>query len=320
MSNSKITLSEELQRFNPVTVIGAGTIGISWTTLFLAYGLTVRVNDPRPDLKEVVLNGIEQIKPTLKALGLPTENLTDHLEIEPDLERSLQGSAVVQENGPERIEFKQELFSKIEKAVTKETLLLSSTSGIPSSEIAKGMKNPGRLLIGHPFNPPHLVPLVEVVPGEHTEVQAVNDAIAFYKSLGKEPMVLKKEIPGFVANRLQSALFREAIHLVLEEVVSMKDLDRIVTNSIGLRWAVGGPFLTFHLGGGKGGLPAFLKHLGPNLQSGWKNLGNPTLDESIVQKLSNEAMNSYGKVQIEELENKRDQKQISVLHVMNNQH
>ncbi|WP_342754646.1 3-hydroxyacyl-CoA dehydrogenase NAD-binding domain-containing protein [Bacillus sp. PK3_68] len=153
MSNSKITLSEELQRFNPVTVIGAGTIGISWTALFLAYGLTVRVNDPRPDLKEVVLNGIEQIKPTLKALGLPTENLTDHLEIEQDLERSLQGSAVVQENGPERVEFKQELFSKIEKAVTKETLLLSSTSGIPSSEIAKGMKNPGRLLIGHPFNP-----------------------------------------------------------------------------------------------------------------------------------------------------------------------
>lgn len=261
MSNSKITLSEELQRFNPVTVIGAGTIGISWTTLFLAYGLTVRVNDPRPDLKEVVLNGIEQIKPTLKALGLPTENLTDHLEIEPDLERSLQGSAVVQENGPERIEFKQELFSKIEKAVTKETLLLSSTSGIPSSEIAKGMKNPGRLLIGHPFNPPHLVPLVEVVPGEHTEVQAVNDAIAFYKSLGKEPMVLKKEIPGFVANRLQSALFREAIHLVLEEVVSMKDLDRIVTNSIGLRWAVGGPFLTFHLGGGKGDSRHFLNIL-----------------------------------------------------------
>ncbi|WP_342539505.1 3-hydroxyacyl-CoA dehydrogenase NAD-binding domain-containing protein [Heyndrickxia sp. FSL K6-6286] len=319
MIQSKIRLPDELQRFNPVTVIGAGTIGVSWTALFLAYGLTVRVNDPRPDVKEVVLNGIDQIKPTLKALGLPTEGLTNRLEIEPDLDRALQGAAVIQENGPERLEFKHELFSKIEKVVSKETLLLSSSSGIPSSEIAKGMKNPERLLIGHPFNPPHLVPLVEVVPGEYTKDQAVQDAITFYRALGKEPMVLEKEIPGFVANRLQSALFREAVNLVLEGVVSMEDLDRIVTNSIGLRWAVGGPFLTFHLGGGKGGLPAFLQHLGPNLQNGWKNLGNPNLDEANVQTLSNHAMNSYGNVPIEQLEKSRDQKQLSVLKMLKDQ-
>lgn len=179
------------------------------------------------------------------------------------------------------------------------------------------MKNPGRLLIGHPFNPPHLVPLVEVVPGDHTADQAIDDAIAFYEALGKEPMVLKKEIPGFVANRLQSALFQEAIHLVLEGVVSMEDLDRIVTNSIGLRWAVGGPFLTFHLGGGKGGLPAFLQHLGPNLQDGWKNLGKPRLDEITIQTLSKQAMSTYGTVQMEQLEKQRDQMQIAVLNLIN---
>lgn len=312
-----IALSKNLQRFNPVTVIGAGTIGISWTALFLAHGLTVRVNDPRPDINAIVHHGIEQIKPTLQALGLPIEGLTDHLVIEPDLERSLQGAAVVQENGPERVGVKQELFAKIEELVAKDTLLLSSTSGIPSSEIAKEMKNPGRLLIGHPFNPPHLVPLVEVVPGDHTADQAIDDAIAFYEALGKEPMVLKKEIPGFVANRLQSALFQEAIHLVLEGVVSMEDLDRIVTNSIGLRWAVGGPFLTFHLGGGKGGLPAFLQHLGPNLQDGWKNLGKPKLDEITIQTLSKQAMSTYGTVQMEQLENQRDQMQIAVLNLIN---
>lgn len=312
-----IALSKNLQRFNPVTVIGAGTIGISWTALFLAHGLTVRVNDPRPDIHVIVHHGIEQIKPTLQALGLPIEGLTDHLVIEPDLERSLQGAAVVQENGPERVGVKQELFAKIEELVAKDTLLLSSTSGIPSSEIAKEMKNPGRLLIGHPFNPPHLVPLVEVVPGDHTADQAIDDAIAFYEALGKEPMVLKKEIPGFVANRLQSALFQEAIHLVLEGVVSMEDLDRIVTNSIGLRWAVGGPFLTFHLGGGKGGLPAFLQHLGPNLQDGWKNLGKPRLDEITIQTLSKQAMSTYGTVQMEQLENQRDQMQIAVLNLIN---
>lgn len=121
-----IALSKNLQRFNPVTVIGAGTIGISWTALFLAHGLTVRVNDPRPDIHVIVHHGIEQIKPTLQALGLPIEGLTDHLVIEPDLERSLQGAAVVQENGPERVGVKQELFAKIEELVAKDTLLLSS--------------------------------------------------------------------------------------------------------------------------------------------------------------------------------------------------
>ncbi|HDR6289188.1 TPA: hypothetical protein QCU33_005312 [Bacillus cereus] len=311
---TNLDIAQELQRFNPITVIGAGTIGISWTALFLAHGLSVRVNDPRPDLKEVVLDGINQIKPTLKAMGLPTDELTDRLVIEPDLERALEGVAVIQENGPERLEFKQDLFSKIEQIVDKDTLILSSSSGIPSSDIAKSMKNPGRLLIGHPFNPPHLVPLVEVVPGAHTDEKAVEDAVIFYKSLGKEPLVLNKEMPGFVANRLQAAIFREAVYLVMEGVVTMEDLDKIVTNSIGLRWAVGGPFLTFHLGGGKGGLPTFLKHLGPGLDKRWNQLGEPRLDEPTVKALSDKARASYGKVPIEKLEQLRDQKQISVLH------
>jgi ketoreductase RED1 len=155
------------------------------------------------------------------------------------------------------------LFSRIERAAPADALLLSSTSGIRATDIAGALQQPGRLVLGHPFNPPHLVPLVEVVRGEQTDPEAVRRAVDFYTALGKKPRVLRKEVPGFVANRLQSALFREAINLFVQGVVTEEELDEIVTSSIGLRWAVAGPFRSFHLGGGPGGLPAFLQHLGP---------------------------------------------------------
>ncbi|MCU5600864.1 MULTISPECIES: 3-hydroxyacyl-CoA dehydrogenase NAD-binding domain-containing protein [Bacillus cereus group] len=309
--------SENLHMFSPVTVIGAGVIGISWTAYFLAKGLEVRVNDVLPDLEAVVHAGIKQIIPTLHELGLPTEGLTDRLIIERNLERALDGAAVVQENGPERIDFKQELYARIEQFVSKDTLLLSSSSGLKASEIAEKMKNPERMLIGHPFNPPHLVPLVEVVPGLLTASSAVEKAVNFYEALGKNSLVLKKEMDGFVANRLQSALFREAIHLVLEGVVSMKELDEIVTSSIGLRWAAGGPFLTFHLGGGKGGFPAFLKHLGSGMDALWDHLGKPHLDKDTVHLLTEQAIDSYGTIAKNQLEEERDCRQLSVLCSLN---
>ncbi|MDP4163541.1 MAG: 3-hydroxyacyl-CoA dehydrogenase NAD-binding domain-containing protein [Bacillota bacterium] len=314
--NNSPQLPEELRSFSPVTVIGAGVIGISWTALFLAKGLEVRVNDVRPDLEEVVYKGLEQMIPTLKELGLPTEGLKDRLIIEKNIERALDGAAVVQENGPERIAFKQELYAQIEQFVSKDTLLLSSSSSLKASDIAEKMDTPERMLIGHPFNPPHLVPLVEIVPGKNTASGAVDRAVAFYKALGKNPLILKKEIAGFVANRLQAALFREAIHLVMEEVVSVKDLDEIVTSSIGLRWAAGGPFLTFQLGGGQGGFPAFLKHLGPVLEGLWDQLGEPRFDDATVQTLSDLSASSYGEIPQMELKENRDSRQLSVLHAL----
>lgn len=307
------SLPKELEPFNPVTVIGAGVIGVSWTALFLARGLEVRVNDVRPDIKEVVHAGIETIIPTLRQLGLPTENLTGKLIIEPNLEKALQGANVVQEAGPERLDFKQNLYAQIEQFVGKDALLLSASSGIKASDIGEKLKNPERMLIGHPFNPPHLVPLVEVVPGKHTSSESVKRAVSFYQILGKKPLVLNKEIVGFVANRLQAAIFRECVHLVLEEVVTMKDLDDIVTSSIGLRWAAGGPFLSFHLGGGEGGFPDFIKHLGPPMEALWKVLGDPHFDEPTIRKLSEQANSSYGSIPIEQLEADRDRKQLAIL-------
>ena len=312
---------KSFEKFNPVAVIGAGTIGISWAALFLAHGLTVRVHDPAlPDTKNIIWQGIEKIKPTLKSLGLPTEGLTDRLDLEPDLEHALAGVMVVQENGPERIEFKRDLFGRVEQLVSDQALLLSSSSGIPASVIAKRMKKPERLLIGHPYNPPHLMPLVEVVPGPNTDPMAVDDAVEFYSALGKEVIVIKKEVPGFVGNRLQAALLREAMYLVSEDVVTMKDLDRIVENSIGLRWAVGGPFLSNHLAGGKGGFAAFITHLGPQMNAAWKAMANFLLDDAAIKKLSDEAATSFGATPIVELEQERDKMQVAVLNTLKRTH
>lgn len=193
------------------------------------------------------------------------------LSIADSIGHAVDGAQVVQENGPENLAIKHELLASIESASASQTLILSSTSALTATELASELSHPERLLVAHPFNPPHLIPLVEVVPGERTDADAVGRALAFYKSVGKHAVVLHREIPGFVANRLQAALFRECIYLVTQGVVDVAELDEIVTSSIGLRWAAQGPFLSFDLGGGEGGLSQFFKHLGPDLEAIWKS-------------------------------------------------
>jgi ketoreductase RED1 len=197
--------------YHRATVVGGGVIGISWTALFLAHGLEVTVCDPLPDVAERVRAGLREIAPTLAQLGLSVEELTgstDALRFDPDAASAVAGTDVVQENGPERSEVKQQLWSAIEAGAPANALLASSSSGIPASVMSQAMRQPGRLVIGHPFNPPHLVPLVEVVPSPGTDPEVVEAAVAFYRAMGKQPQVLSREIPGFVANRLQAALFR----------------------------------------------------------------------------------------------------------------
>ncbi|GAA0619660.1 3-hydroxyacyl-CoA dehydrogenase NAD-binding domain-containing protein [Kutzneria viridogrisea] len=223
-----------------IAIIGAGTIGLSWATLFLSRGHTVTVSDPRPDLAQVVPRG-----------ALLAESV----------EQAVAEAEVVQENGPERIEFKQDLFAAIEKAAPSDALILSSTSGLVASAMSEKMAEPGRLIVGHPFNPPHILPLVELVPSPATPDALVRRAREFYRSLGKVPVLVHKEVDGFVANRLQHVLFRECVSLVEQGVVSVAELDEIVTNSVGVRWATVGPFQAFHLGGGPGGLRHMMAHL-----------------------------------------------------------
>jgi ketoreductase RED1 len=308
--------ADVLGRYPRVAVIGAGVIGASWTAVFLAHGLTVVVNDPRQDVEGVVADYIRKAGPTLKALGLPTESLTKKLHFEADLERAVADVDVVQENGPERVEFKQDLWARISRVAPSPALLLSSSSAKTATEQSLKMKNASRLLIGHPFNPPHLIPLVEVVPGERTDPRAVEDAVAFYEALGKVPRVLRKEIQGFVANRLQRAIFRECCHLVLEGVVTVDELDDIVTSSIGLRWAADGPFRSFHLGGGPGGFPAFFKQFAPGMEAAWKSQAPVTLDEKSQKTIVDQAAASFAANPPEELEAERDAKQLAILRAL----
>jgi ketoreductase RED1 len=302
-----------LDDYRRASVIGAGVIGASWTALFLARGLTVTVTDPRPAAEKQVHDVVYDTLPVLRALGLPVTDLTRNLRFETDLDKAVADADAVQENGPEQLDFKQRIFARIEQATRPDTLLLSSTSGIRATRIAEAMQQPGRLVVGHPFNPPHLIPLVEVVPGERTDPAVVRRAVAFYTALGKKPQVLHKEVPGFVANRLQAALFREAVHLVAQGVVTEQELDSVVTSSIGLRWAVAGPFRTFQLGGGPGGLPYFLKHLGPGLESLWQDLGSPRLDQPTVELLGEQVR---GDESVAVLAAQRDQAQIKLMQAL----
>jgi ketoreductase RED1 len=288
-------------------VLGAGTIGLSWAALFAAHDMHVRVQDPRPDLQEQLDATVAQLAPVLG------EGLGDRISVAPDLETAVDGVDVVQENGPERLDLKQELWARVEAAAPASALLLSSTSGLLPSDMAARMGEPGRLLVGHPFNPPHVVPLVEVVPGAQTPPEGAQAAAEFYRSLGKVPVVLRKEIGGFVANRLQSALFRESVNLVLQGVVTPEELDRVVTESVGVRWATAGPFESYHLGGGPGGIRHLLEHLGPGMARRWKDLGQPELTDELVDRVSTDTEARFADRDYDTRTAERDRVQLAVL-------
>ena len=289
------------------TVLGAGTIGLSWAALFASKGLAVRVQDPRPDVQEVVSAGVADLAPLLG------EDIGERISVVPGLETAVCGADVVQENGPERLELKQELWQRVEAAAPPHALLLSSTSGLMPSDMAARMREPGRLLVGHPFNPPHVVPLVEVVPGAQTPPESAQAAAEFYRSLGKVPVVLRKEIGGFVANRLQSALFRESVNLVLQGVVTPEELDQVVTESVGVRWATAGPFESYHLGGGPGGIRHLLEHLGPGMVRRWKDLGQPELTDELVERISTDTESRFADEPYDRRTRQRDRVQLAVL-------
>lgn len=301
--------------FRTAAVIGAGTIGLSWATLFAAHGLTVRVTDPRPDLAEAVAEALDRNAPQLAARGLDVTGLADRVHLAADVAEAVRDADVVQENGPERVEFKQDLFATLVREAPDHALLLSSSSAIPSSAFTPELPDEAaaRVLIGHPFNPPHLVPLVEVVPGERTGEDAVQDAVDFYTSVGRTPVVERKEIPGFVGNRLQNALSREAVYLVEQGVVTPEDLDKVMTNSLGLRWATVGPFLGSHLGGGPGGYRHMAEHIGASMKQMWAGLGTPSQTDEEQERLIEAVEKAYGSSTYPELTETRDRRQLAVL-------
>ncbi|MFI6855630.1 3-hydroxyacyl-CoA dehydrogenase NAD-binding domain-containing protein [Streptomyces sp. NPDC050416] len=301
--------------FRTAAVIGAGTIGLSWTALFAAHGLTVRVSDPRPDLAEALDEALAQSAPHLAARGLDVTDLAGRVHIAADVTEAVRDADVVQENGPERVEFKRDLFAGLAREAPGHALLFSSSSATPSTEFTKDLadEEAARVLIGHPFNPPHLIPLVEVVPGERTGEDAVKAAVDFYTSVGRTPVVERKEIPGFVGNRLQNALTREAVYLVEQGVVTPEELDAVMTNSLGLRWATVGPFLGSHLGGGPGGYRHMAEHIGASMKRMWADLGTPSQQEEQQERLIAAVEQAYGSAPYTQLTETRDRRQLAVL-------
>jgi carnitine 3-dehydrogenase len=268
-----------------VAVVGAGTIGASWTTLFLAHGLEVAVYDPAPDIERRVRDFVARAWPTMARLGLAEGADPDRLRFHADPAAAVQGAPLVQESGPENLADKQALFARLEQGLDREAIVASSTSGLLPSDLQEGRIGPERYLVAHPFNPPHLMPLVELVGGRATDPLVIERATAFYRSVGKRPIAIRREMRGHVANRMQVALYREAIHLALEGVASIEDIDAAIAYGPGLRWAIMGPHMLHHLAGGEGGLRHLLEHIGLGIERWWSDLGRPDLTPEVIDRL-----------------------------------
>ncbi|NIF29032.1 3-hydroxyacyl-CoA dehydrogenase [Pantoea sp. Tr-811] len=273
-----------MSEFQQVAVVGAGVIGASWAALFLASGRDVAVYDPSPTVQADVRSYIDNAWLTLRELGL-VQAEPGQLSFHSDVASAVQGADFVQESVPERIAIKHELFARLEAALKPGAIVASSASGLRLGEMQAGWRNPSHFILGHPFNPPHLIPLVEVMGNDKTAAGVVEQAERFYGLVGKVTIRVNREVKGHVANRLQAALWREAIHLVKSGVASVEDVDKAVWAGPGLRWAAMGPSLLFHLGGGPDGLAAFCQKYADSFNGWWDDLGDPRLDSETAALL-----------------------------------
>lgn len=289
-----------------VASLGGGVIGQSWTALFLAAGRPVAVFDPDPAAEKRVRRAVETAWPALTELGLTEHGDPDALSFLDDARAAVEGAEFVQESVPERIGIKHELYAGIEQALDPDAVVASSASGLTLQEMQQGWADPGRFVLGHPFNPPHLIPLVEVMGNDRTAPGTVDRARAFYESVGKVTIELRREVPGHVANRLQAALWREAIHLVQEGVATVEDVDTAVSAGPGLRWAVMGPTQLFHLGAGEGGLASFCERYADSFNRWFDSLGTPHLDAATAGRLVDGLGPVTASQSVEELAQRRD--------------
>jgi 3-hydroxyacyl-CoA dehydrogenase len=291
-----------------IAIVGAGVIGASWTAQFLAKGLKVVATDVAPNAEASLRKFVEAAWPALQRLGLSPGASQSNLTFTPALEQAVAGADLVQENGPERVDFKQKLYGQLDDLLAPEVIIASSSSGIPMSQIQPGARShPERCVIAHPFNPPHLIPLVEIVGGTMTSEETIRRTAEFYTSIGKRTVRLHKELPGHVANRLQAALAREVYYLVADGVVSAADVDTALCWGPGLRWGVMGNMMLNHLGGGPGGIEHFFQQFTGPMTNWWKVLGSPVLTPEVQKKLIDSVHAEVGSRTIEELEAERDE-------------
>ncbi|QKV93108.1 L-carnitine dehydrogenase [Streptomyces sp. NA02950] len=296
-----------------VACIGAGVIGGGWVAHFLARGYDVTAWDPAPDAEERLRRLVTAAWPALEQIGLAEGASPGRLAFAATLDEAVAEAQFVQESAPEKLELKRRLLAELDAATPAGVVIASSTSGYPMTDMQTEAADPGRLLVGHPFNPPYLIPLVEVVGGERTEAAAVQWASRFYTVAGKSVITMDRELPGFIANRLQEALWREALHMVANGEATVREIDDSITEGPGLRWAFMGPCLTFALAGGEGGMAHMLDHFGPSLKSPWTRLEAPELDEALRTAMVEGCETAADGRTIAQLVAERDQGVIDVL-------
>jgi 3-hydroxyacyl-CoA dehydrogenase len=301
-----------------IAIIGTGVIGASWAALFLAKGLDVVATDVAPGAEAALKRFVSTAWPALQRLGLASGASQNRLSFTAALTEAVKDVDLVQENGPEKIDFKKTLYRQLDELLHPNVIIASSSSGLTMSEIQLGAAiHPERCVIAHPFNPPHLIPLVEIVGGAKTSEATIQRAAEFYMSIGQRTVRLNKEMPGHVANRLQAALAREVYYLVSEGVVSAADVDTALCWGPGLRWGVMGNLMLNHLGGGPGGIEHFLQQFTGPMTAWWKTLGSPVLTSEVQKKLIDSVHAEAGSRSIDELAAERDEVLLGLIELRN---
>jgi carnitine 3-dehydrogenase len=298
-----------------VAIVGAGVIGASWATAFLARGMDVVASDPAPGAEEALRKTVEAQWPAMQQIGLAPAASMERLRFVASPEDAVADAGFVQENGPERLDIKRDLFRRLDEAAPPDALLATSTSTIMISEFQDACtRHPERVVLGHPFNPPHLIPLVEVGGGNLTALHAIERALNFYRTMGKHPIHLRREITGHVANRLQAALWQEAFNLVKAGVASVADVDAAIAHGPGLRWSLLGPFMNLHLSGGAGGVGAlFGKPLWQATEGMWRDLGSVTVDADLGARVVAGVSDELGEHDLAEVIRQRDEALVNLL-------
>jgi carnitine 3-dehydrogenase len=295
-----------------VTCIGGGPIGAGWSAYFLAQGyqVTSYLHDPAEEAALRAL--IENAWISLQELGLAPGASLDNLQCSSDLAQACASADFVQESAPESMVLKQALYTQLGELVPAHVVIASSTSGLSMTDIQAQCATPKRAVVGHPFNPPYLLPLVEIVKGQQTDPDAVQWLVDFYTLAGKAPLVLRKEIPGFIATRLQEAIWREALHMVANDEATVEEIDLAITNGPGPRWAIMGPCLTFHNGGGEGGMAYNLDQFGPALKLPWTRLEAPELTQELRDKMVDGCIREAGDRDYTALSRERDRGLVAI--------
>ncbi len=296
-----------------IAIVGTGVIGASWAAQYLARGFDVVATDPAPNAEENLRKYVDAAWEQLAAIGLSPGASRDRLSFIANMKDALSNADFVQENAPERPEFKIKLFADMDDATPPDSIIASSSSGITPSVMQSNCKRPERVLVGHPFNPPHIIPLVEVVGGKKTSPDAIQQAMAFYASIGKKPILLHKELPGHVGNRLQAALYGEVMYLIEQGVLSVADADDAVSYGPGLRWGVMGPSLQWHLGGGSGGIKHFMEHLMDPLAGMIKALGAPEVTPELKQTIAEGVLQEAGDRSVDQLAHEENELLVGLL-------